>query len=156
MQKELILTKSGYKKLAAERDFLVKVRRKEVAEKIKEAKELGDLTENSEYEDAKNEQAFIEGRIVEIETILKKAKVINKKGRGDRVSVGSKVIVELNSRSRKKMTFKIVGSNEGDPISGKISFDSPLGKALMNKKKNDKVEVETPGRKLNYKILDIC
>lgn len=158
MQKELVLTESGYKKLQEERDFLVKVKRKEIAQAINEAKELGDLAENAEYENAKNDQSFIEGRIAEITGMLKSARIIKShKACEGMIGVGSKVTVEHKvGASKKASSFEIVGSSEGDPMAGKISYDSPIGQALMGRKKGEKVDVEVPGRKIVYKIDDVC
>jgi transcription elongation factor GreA len=148
---EIYLSKEGLEKIKQELLELKTVRRKAVVERIKEAKGFGDLTENSEYEDAKNEQAFIEGRIQELEDIIKKAKIIAK-AVGDKVSIGSKVKVKSDGGEE---TFILVGRDETDPSSGKISFDSPLGRALLNKSRGDEVEVKTPSGKIKYKIVSI-
>jgi transcription elongation factor GreA len=148
---EIYLSKEGLEKIKQELLELKTVRRKAVVERIKEAKDFGDLSENSEYEDAKNEQAFIEGRIQELENILKKAKIIPK-AQGDKVSIGSKVKVKIDGVEE---TYILVGRDEADPSSGKISFDSPLGRALLNKSKGDEVEVKTPSGNIKYKIVSI-
>ncbi len=151
--KKVYLTKEGLKKLEEELDDLVKNRRKAVAQRIKEAKEFGDLSENSEYEEAKNEQAFVEGRIAEAKNILKNSVLITKKGmRKDKVSIGSKITIEVNGELT---DFMIVGSQEASPTEGRISNESPIGRALLDKKIGEKVEVEVPAGKLIYKIKKI-
>lgn len=151
MMGDIYLTKEGIEKIKEELSYLKNVKRKAVIERIKEARAYGDLAENSEYDDAKEEQAFIEGRIQELEEMLKKAKIIqnNKK---DKVALGSRVKVK---RGGTELVYYIVGKSESDPASFKISSESPLGKALLGKKRGDKVEVETPSGKVGYEILEI-
>jgi transcription elongation factor GreA len=129
----------------------VGVQRKKIAAALKEAKEFGDLSENASWDDAKERQAFIEGRIAEIENILKNAVAI-KKSSGDTVAVGSTVHVELEEGLQ---NFQIVGSTEADPEQGKISNESPIGRALLGKKPGDEVEVEVPAGVIVYKIQKI-
>ena len=154
-EKETILTAEGLRKLEEELDHLKGVKRKEVAERIKQAKEFGDLTENSEYEDAKNEQAFVEGRILQLETMLRNAKVIdNNDVRRDRVTVGSTVVLQDMSNGE-KLSYMIVGSAEADPDRDRISNESPVGKALLGRKKGETVEVRVPAGTIRYALLDI-
>ena len=147
------LTKEGVKKLEEKLEFLKTTRRQEVADRIKEAIALGDLSENSEYDDAKNEQAFVEGEIASIEHTLRHAEVVSdESGADDRVSVGS--IVSLrNKATGAELKYTIVGSDEADPFKGRISNESPIGAALMNKKTGDVVEVDVPGGKRQLEII---
>ncbi len=147
-----VLTKKGLEKLQLELTDLKENKRKEVRERIKTAKEYGDLSENSEYQDAKEQQAFIEGRIQELENMIKKVKVINKKKDLSEVSVGDKVTMEIEGD---KEVYEIVGVNESDPASGKISCESPIANSLLGHKVNDRVEFPTPDGKLSCKILKI-
>lgn len=146
------LTQEGLEKLKKELDYLKNVKRKEVIQRIQAAKELGDLSENAEYADAKEEQSFIEGRIIEIENILNKSVIISEENRGDMITVGSSVVIDC---SGKEQRFTIVGSNEADPSKGYISNESPMGKALLGKKVGDVFEVNTPRGPLKCKILKI-
>ena len=147
------LTKAGRQKLTAELDHLVHVRRKEIAARIQEAKELGDLSENAEYQEAKNEQAFNEGRIEELENTLRNVEVIgNGTKKSGQVQVGSTVKTTI---AGKMLTFHIVGSNESDPLSGKISNESPLGQALMGKKSGERITSHTPKGPATYVIEDV-
>ena len=154
MDKEIYISKDGLKRLQEEANELNTVKKKEVAARIKTAKEFGDLSENSEYDDAKNEQAFIEGRIAEIGQILKNAKIIEDVAckTQDEVCVGHTVTVQLESGEAK---FKIVGSYEADPEMGLISNESPIGEALLGKKKGEEVKVKVPAGEMKYKIKDI-
>lgn len=151
-KKEFYLTPEGADKLREELDDLVKNKRKEVAKALKEAREFGDLSENASWDDAKDRQAFIEGRISEIENILKNAKIIEESGTGDVVAVGSTVHVELEDGTQQ---FQIVGSTEADLESGKISNESPIGRALLGKKPGEQIEVEIPTGTVVYKIIKI-
>ena len=150
-KKEFYVTKGGLDKLRQELDDLVNVQRKKIAAALKEAKEFGDLSENASWDDAKERQAFIEGRISEIENILKNAVEIEE-SHGDVVSVGSVVHVELETGVQK---FHIVGSTEADPETGKISNESPIGKALLGKRPGDEIEVDVPAGTMVYKIKQI-
>ncbi|MBE3594802.1 MAG: transcription elongation factor GreA [Candidatus Carbobacillus altaicus] len=154
-EKEVIVTASGLKKLEEELEYLKTVKRKEVAERIKIAIGYGDLSENSEYEDAKNEQAFIEGRIITLEKMLRNVKVISDDEVGtDIVSVGSTVVV-YDLDLDEEVSYTIVGSAESDPLENKISNESPVGEALLGKKRGDVVEVQVPAGVIRYKIVDI-
>jgi transcription elongation factor GreA len=148
----LVLTKEGLQKLKDELTNLVDVKRPEIAKRIQDAREMGDISENSEYDAAKQEQAFIEGRISEVEEILKNAKVTDGKSNKEAVDVGAKVTVHIDSTED---TFYIVGAPEADPNAKKISHESPLGSALMGKKVGEKIEVEAPVGKLTYTIIKI-
>lgn len=155
--KQTMLTAEGLKNLEEELQFLQNVKRKEIAEKIKVARSYGDLSENSEYDDAKNEQAIMEARITTIEAILKTAVIIDESNTSnEHVHLTSLVTVEYIN-SGKQAQYRIVGSgsNETNPKEGKISDESPIGRALMEKSVGDVVEVETPGGVVGIKILEI-
>ncbi|HHY77591.1 MAG TPA: transcription elongation factor GreA [Clostridiales bacterium] len=153
--KENLLTVSGLAKLEEELEYLRATKRAEVAQRIKQALAFGDISENSEYDEAKNEQAFVEGRIAQIENILKTAKVIDDEDiNTDIVSVGAKVLVK-DEELGDEMEYTIVGSAEADPLNMKISNESPVGKALLGKKVGDVVEIVVPDGILKYKILHI-
>lgn len=155
MVKSVMLTLEDYKKLEEELDFLKGEKRKEIAEKIKVARSYGDLSENSEYDDAKNEQAILEARIVTIEAELKNAVIINEDEIStERVYIGSSVKLE-NLKLNKEVTYRIVGSSSSNPKEGKISDESPVGKALIGRFLGDVVEVETPAGTVGFKILEI-
>ncbi|NTW70781.1 MAG: transcription elongation factor GreA [Eubacteriaceae bacterium] len=155
MQKELILTYEGLKKLEDELDVLKTVKRREVAERIKTAREFGDISENAEYDEAKNEQAFIEGRIVELEHKLKGAKVIDEDDIGtDIVSIGSYVKVK-DKEYDEDVLYHIVGSAEANAIENKISNESPVGAALINKKVGDVFTVEVPDGSVSFEVIEI-
>lgn len=154
-EKETILTRQGLKKLEDELEHLKTVKRKEVAARIKLSKEFGDLSENAEYEDAKNEQAFVEGRILQLELMLRNARVIdNHDAPADRVLVGSKVKLK-DLASGEEIAYMIVGSAEADPDQDKISNESPVGKALLGKRKGETFEVTVPAGRLRYSVLQI-
>lgn len=155
VEKETILTPEGLHKLEEELLHLKTVRRKEVAGRIKQSKEFGDLMENSEYEDAKNEQAFVEGRILQLELMLRNARVVDNHGAPpDRVAVGSTVrLKDLGSGD--EIHYMIVGSAEANPDQDKISNESPVGRALLGKRKGDVVEVAVPAGKMRYSILQV-
>ncbi|GGG24929.1 transcription elongation factor GreA [Paenibacillus abyssi] len=153
--KEIILTQDGLKKLEEELENLKSVKRREVAERIKVAIGYGDISENSEYEDAKNEQAFIEGRIITLEKMLRNARIINNEDIDtDTVSIGSIVTVE-DLEFKDTMEYAIVGTAESDPLQNKISNESPVGRAILGKKKGTVVEVNVPAGIIQYKIVDI-
>ena len=149
------LTKEGYQKLQDELEFLRTAKRQEVANRLHEAMEGGELIENAEYEAAKNEQAFVEGRIQELDLLLATAKIIddNGKKKSDTVQLGSKVTIKEGNFEPE--TFTIVGVAEANPRDGKISNESPIGKAILSRKLGDTVKVETPGGTYNVKILKI-
>jgi len=149
---EQIISQEGYDKLKDELNLLATTRRKEIAERIERAKELGDLSENAEYSEAKDAQALNEGRILELTNTLKNVTVVQNEGRNGQVAMGSKVTVKSNDKEKQ---YTIVSFNEADPLNGKISNESPLGVAFLNKKKGDAVEVETPKGLVKYKILKI-
>ena len=149
------LTAEAYKKLKEELEYLRKVKRKEIAQRVQEAKELGDLSENADYQKAKEDQAALESRIIELEEFLKRAVIIQPK-KTDRVEIGSIIEVEnLSQSTSKKQVFTIVGSHEAQPLEGRISNESPLGKAFLGKKVGEIIDVETPKGKVQYKILKI-
>jgi len=151
VDKKITLTKDGKQNLQAELEELKKEKRPAIVERIKRAKEFGDLSENAEYEDARNEQSFIEGRIQELEYILKYAQVVENKG-CDKVSLGCKVTLDLDGD---KLNYEIVGSTEADPSAGKISSESPIGMAIIGCKKGEKLVAKTPGGELKVRIIDI-
>ena len=155
MDKKNILTYQGLKKLEDELQELKVVRRKEVAAKIKEAREQGDLSENAEYDAAKDEQRDIEARIEDIEKILKNAEVVVEEEVDlDKISIGCNVKI-LDIEFDEELEYKIVGSTEANSLKGKISNESPVGKALLGKQVGDIVKVETPGGEFEYKVLSI-
>lgn len=148
------LTKEGYQKLADELEYLRTTKRKEVAERLHEAMEGGELIENAEYEAAKNEQAFVEGRILEVEIILASARIIEEqKNDPTTVQVGDTVVVKEGSNSPEEYT--IVGAAEASPRDGKISNESPLGRALLNHRAGDEVIVEAPGGTFKVRVVKI-
>jgi len=149
--KDILITQEGLDKLQKELEELTKVRRPDVVNRIKTAKELGDLSENAEYTSAKEEQSFIEGRIQEIEQTLKHAKVVEGKSKGT-ISIGSTVKVEVEGDEDE---FELVGQTESDPDNGKISVDSPVGQALLGHKAKDKVDVETPDGSVKYTVISV-
>lgn len=155
MAKQFILTDDGLKKLEAELDELKTVRRKEIADKIKVALSFGDLSENSEYDEAKNEQGKVENRIAELEAMLKNAKVIDEDDLStDTVSIGCKVRL-LDMEYNDELEYQLVGSAEADPKVGRISDESPIGSALLGHKSGDTVTVEAPAGEVIFKILSI-
>lgn len=155
INEEIILTKEGYDKIVAEHDELISVRRAEVAERIKEAISYGDISENAEYDAAKNEQAELENRILYLENMMRKAKIVQDEDvRGDTAGIGLKVTVR-NVDTGDKQVFSIVGATESDPFAGKITTESAVGKALIGHKKGDTVQVEVPDGIISYKIEKI-
>lgn len=148
------ITKKGLEKIKKEKEELEKVKRPEVIEKIKRAKELGDLSENAEYAEAREEQSFIEGRILELKKLINEAIIIeNGKGKSNGVvKVGSKIKVKAVNMEKE---FSIVGPSEADPLKGFISNESPLGKSFIGRKKGDEVEVIVPKGKVKYKIIEV-
>ena len=155
MAKTIKVTDEGLKKLQEELEILKTEGRADIAEKIKVARGYGDLSENSEYDEAKNEQAKIEARIVEIETMLKNVEIIEDvKGKAKTVVIGVKVKV-LDCEYGDECEYRVVGSTEADPRNGKISDESPVGKALLGKKIGDEVIVEAPGGEFKIKIVEI-
>ena len=153
--KQIILTDEGLKKLVDELEDLKTVKRKDVAEKIKTALSFGDLSENSEYDEAKNEQAMVESRIMTLEAMLKNVKILDESEvRTDAVSVGSKVKL-MDMEFKEEVEYQIVGSTESNPLENRISDESPVGKALIGHKVKDIVEAEAPAGVLKFKILKI-
>lgn len=154
--KAVVLSPEGLSKLQEELDYLRNVKRKEVAERLKEARSLGDLSENSEYDDARNEQAFVEGRIVQLENTLRNAKVIEDAGAGvgGEIRLGSTVKLK-DLEYGDELVYTLVGSVEADPMKFKISNESPVGKAILGKKKGTVVEVEAPAGNIKYEIIDV-
>jgi transcription elongation factor GreA len=149
---KIYVSREGLEKFKQELNDLVTVKRKEVIERIERAKELGDLSENAEYAAAKDEQAFIEGRILELQDMITHAELINGSGKVDIVRVGSKVRVKNNSD---EVEYEIVGVAEADPLAGKISNESPLGKAFLGKRVGDSVQIQVPKGTVVYTILEI-
>ncbi|MCL5010969.1 MAG: transcription elongation factor GreA [Patescibacteria group bacterium] len=145
------LTQEGLEKLKKELDFLKSVKAREIAQRLNTAAGFGDLSENAAYHQAKEDLAFLRGRTRELEKAVVTAKIIEKKGQGA-VCLGSKVVV---GRNKEKQTIEIVGEQEADPANSKISYQSPLGKALLGKTKGNKVEIETPKGKTVYQVLQI-
>jgi transcription elongation factor GreA len=154
-ERDVFLTLEGLKKLEKELDELKTVKRREIAERIKQALAFGDISENSEYDQAKNEQGQLEERIAKLEMILRNAKLIDDEDIStDIVSIGSKVIVK-DLEYDEEMEYTIVGSAEADPYEGKISNESPVGRALLGRKKEEIVEVHVPDGLIKYQILSI-
>ena len=151
--KKVMLTEDGYNKLVEKLKYLKEVRRIEVADRLKAAIALGDLSENSEYDDAKNEQAFLEGEIQELENKIRNSDII-KAGSSDMVQMGSKVVVK-DIEFDEEDTFMIVGSTEADPDEGKISNESPLGASLLGQKVGATVDVHAPAGVIKYQIMEI-
>ncbi len=147
---EQIISQEGYDKLKDEMTFLATVRRKEIAERIERAKELGDLSENAEYSEAKDAQALNEGRVLELANTLKNVTVVHSGSSSEEVAMGSKVTVKSKNGEKQ---YTIVSFNEADPLSGKISNESPLGVAFLHHHKGEEVEVETPKGIIRYKII---
>ncbi len=151
--KEYVLTREGKAELEAELDKLKNIIRKEVSEKIKEARSFGDLSENAEYDEAKNEQAEVEARINEIEHMLKYARVIDDDEiKSDLVTPGSKVVLNIFGNEKK---YTIVGSTEADPYKNKLSYESPIGAACLNRSAGETVKAQTPGGEIEFKIVSI-
>ncbi len=153
--KQVTVTDEGLKKMQEELDYLKNVKRKEVSDAIGVARSFGDLSENSEYDEAKNEQAKVEAQIAELEDNIKHAVVIDEtQVKGNLVNVGSTVKLR-NSSTGAELTYTIVGSTEADPLEGKISDMSPIGKAIIGTKKGDKVKVEIPAGEMEFEILEV-
>ncbi|HYK54434.1 MAG TPA: transcription elongation factor GreA [Candidatus Eremiobacteraceae bacterium] len=154
-EKEVLLTEDGLRKLEAELDELKSVHRKEVNDRIRQAKEFGDISENAEYEDAKQEQAFVEGRILKLEAMIRNAKIIVEgEGGADEVHLGSTVRVR-NVTAGTESEYTIVGSTESDPLNAKISNESPIGVALIGSKPGATVTASTPGGEVQLKVISI-
>ena len=156
---QTLITKEGLKKLKEELEELKTVRRAEVAQRLKEAISYGDLSENSEYEEAKNEQAFVEGRILELEQKVKNAKIITEKkqaGHGKEIDIGSTVHVVNLTDGDDPEQYTIVGSTEANPLDHKISNESPMGKSLLGKRKGEHVNITSPSGILEFEILNVA
>jgi len=147
-----IISQEGYDKLEKELEYLKSVKRREIADRIQKAKDMGDLSENAEYAEAKDAQAFNDGRIAELGMMLKNLTVVQQTKENGVVSMGSKVLARVNDKEKE---FIIVSFNEADPMEGKISNESPIGRSLLNKKKGEKVRVETPRGEMEYEILSV-
>ena len=154
-QNAVLLTKAGLAKLEAELEQLKTSGRKEVSDRLAEAISYGDLSENSEYDEAKNQQAFIEGRILELEDQIKNAEIIEDKG-GEKGTVKIGSVVTMAREGEKAAEYTIVGSTEADPMSHKISNESPVGEAILGKKAKDKVKVQAPGGVFEYAISKVA
>ena len=152
--KRVLLTEEGLKKLEDKLDYLKSVKRIEIAERLKAAIALGDLSDNSEYEDAKNEQAFLEGEIIDLETKIRNSDIIQSNGGSDVVQMGQKVVIK-DLEFDEEMTYSIVGSAEADPTEFRISNESPVGAAIIGQKVGSTVEVHVPAGVLQYKIMEI-
>lgn len=154
-EKEVILTKEGYEELENQLEYLKTVKRYEISEQIKQARDFGDISENAEYDEAKNEQARIESEIIVIENKLRHAKIVSEGDvKKNVVGIGKKVVIH-DIDEDEELSLTIVGSTEADPKLGKISNESPIGAALIGKKKGQEVEVETPAGLMKFKILKI-
>ena len=150
-----LLTREGFEKLQQELKYLTEVRRREVADRIRQAREFGDISENSEYDDAKNEQYLLERRISEVQRRLRNAKVVDPAGvEADSVDLGTRVTLRTVGKDEER-TFKIVGANESDPGSGKLSHSSPVGRAVLKRRVGDKVTVATPRGATEYEIINV-
>jgi len=155
MNEEVLLTQQGYDKIRDEHEYLVSVRRAEVSEHLKEAKSYGDLSENAEYDAAKNEQAELEERIAKLEAMMRNAKIISEDElTGDHVNLGLGVKVK-DKKTKAEYVYTIVGTNDADPFNDKISNESPVGKALLGHRIGEVIEIETEMGTLNYEILEI-
>ena len=155
MSEEILLRQEDYDKIVEEHEYLTSVRRIEVSEHLKEAKSYGDLSENAEYDAAKNEQAELEDRIQKLETMMRNGKIVTEaEMTGDHVNLGLGVRVK-DMKTKEEFTYTIVGINQADPFEDKISNESPGGKALLGRKKGETVEIQTENGVLNYKIMEI-
>lgn len=150
----VVLSPEGLQKLQEELDYLRNIKRKEVAERLKEARSHGDLSENSEYDDARNEQAFVEGRIATLENTLRNARLIEETGKGDVVRLGSTVKLK-DLEYGDILEYSLVGSVEADPSRNKISNESPVGRAILGKAKGVVVDVDAPAGTIQYEIVDV-
>lgn len=154
--KVTLVTREGFANLKDELEQLKNVKRKEVAQRLKEAISYGDLSENSEYEEAKNEQAFVEGRIAELEEKIKYAKIIQEKQHVKTVQLGTRVVIQdIGKKKVESEEYIIVGSTEANPLEHKISNESPVGSALLDKQKGDVVKVYVPNGVVEYEILQL-
>ena len=154
LDRKVMLTEEGLKKVQEELNYLKRVKRAEIAEKIRNAVTFGEIAENAEYNSVKNEQSFIEGRILALEKITENYELIDKEENPDCVLLGSDVLVE-DMKNKKEYKYTILDYVESEPDCGKISISSPIGRALLGKKKGDLVEVRVPAGQIKYKIIDI-
>lgn len=155
MDREVILTEEGHRLLREEIEHLSTVKRREVAERIKTAREFGDISENSEYDDAKNEQAQIESRIQQLEQKLRNARVIDTEHLDNQsVSIGHRVTLK-NTKNKETVEYSIVGSAEADPKNRRLSNESPVGKAVLGRKKGEKIQIPAPRGTIEYQIMKI-
>ncbi len=154
LDKKVMLTEEGLEKVQEELHYLKRVKRKEIAEKIRNAVTFGEISENAEYSAAKNEQAFIEGRVLALEKIIENYELIDKEENPDCVLLGSEVLIK-DMKNKKECKYIILDYVESEPDCGKISISSPIGKALLGKKKGNIVKIRVPAGHLEYKILDI-
>ena len=154
LDKKVMLTEEGLKKVQEELHYLKRVKRKEIAEKIRNAVTFGEIAENAEYNVAKNEQAFIEGKVLALEKIIENYELIDKEENPDCVLLGSEVLIK-DMKSKKECKYTILDYVESEPDCGKISISSPIGKALLGKRKGDIVEIRVPAGHIKYKVLDI-
>jgi transcription elongation factor GreA len=152
--RETLVTEEGYQKLKDELEYLTTTKREEVAERIKVAREYGDISENAEYDDAKNEQARVEARIVQVEERIRTAKIVTETD-NKTVGIGNKVTVE-NKKTGDEEVYWIAGSSEADPLANRVSNESPVGKGLFGRKKGDTVDIAVPAGKLKYEIKKIA
>jgi transcription elongation factor GreA len=151
-----LVTPEGLEKLQQELSYLTEVRRKEVADRIRQARDFGDITENSEYDDAKTEQGLLERRISEIQRRIRNAKVVDPSEVGtDAVDLGTRVTLRVAGKKGEERTFQIVGTNESDPTNGKLSHVSPVGRAVLKRRVGDKVTVSTPRGSTEYEIVNV-
>ena len=151
-----LVTPEGMEKLQEEITYLTEVRRKEVADRIRQAREFGDISENSEYDDAKTEQGLLERRISEVQRRIRNAKVIDpSEVNTDAVDLGTRVTLRVVGKKDQERTFQIVGANESDPTSGKLSHASPVGRAVLKRRVGDKVTVSTPRGATEYEIINV-
>ena len=150
--KKTQLTQEGFNKLKTEHQELIENKKPQAVDRLQKARAMGDLSENSEYAAAKEELAFVEGRVREIEEILNNAEVVENNKKSDQVQIGSSITVEVNGKNE---FFQIVGEFEADPMSKKLSQTSPIGQALINKRVDDTVEINIPAGKIQYKIIEI-
>lgn len=157
MADEIILTQEGYDALVEEYEIATTVKRKEIAEALKEARSYGDLSENAEYDAAKDAQAELEERISKLEEMMKVAKVVDGNTDKNIIDVGSKIVVEFEGKDggKQQKEYTIVGSAESDPFSGKLSNESPVGRALMGRKKGETVDIQLREKLVQYKVLNV-
>ncbi len=157
MEDAILLTREGLEDIKTECEYLKATKRKEVAERLRDAISYGDLSENSEYEEAKNEQAFVEGRIVELEKMIKNAQIIDEKKAhsAKTVQIGTTVTIKNKSSGEASETMTIVGSTEADPFQNRISNESPIGAGVLGHKKGDVVKVQTPAGEFEFEVVDL-